>query len=202
MAPTDSLKAAARQVRRRDERQRAHRVQHRPVRHLQADPDRRRSHDHRGPRRLGSGQPLNRLGETGAWSVEALRLEFEELTLLGSDLLDTGFEMAEIDTPLLEDDDEGDGSEVATSSLPGAFTTSRLGDVWSLGQHRLICGDAREAAIYDRLLYGSELATLVRTDEPFNVANVGHVTGNPGHREFAVAHGEMSREEFASFNCA
>ena len=41
---------------------------------------------------------LNRLGETGAWNVEALRLEFEELTVLGSDLLDTGFEMAEIDT--------------------------------------------------------------------------------------------------------
>ena len=49
---------------------------------------------------------------------------------------------------------------------------------------------------------GSELATLVLTDEPFNVANVGHVTGNPGHREFAMAHGEMSREEFAAFNRA
>src|SRR5208283_5818804 len=76
---------------------------------------------------------LNRLGETGAWSVEALRLEFEELTVLGSDLLDTGFEMAEIDTLLLEDDDEGDGPELAASALPGAFATSRLGDVWSLG---------------------------------------------------------------------
>ncbi len=49
---------------------------------------------------------------------------------------------------------------------------------------------------------GSALATLVLTDEPFNVANVGHVTGNPGHREFAMAHGEMSREEFAAFNRA
>ena len=68
---------------------------------------------------------LNRLGETGAWSVEALRLEFEELTVLGSDLMDTGFEMAEIDTLLLEDDDEGEGSELAASSLPGAFATSR-----------------------------------------------------------------------------
>ena len=228
MAPTDSLKPATRQVRRRDERQRArHRVQHRPVRHLQADPDRRRSHDHRGPRVWEAAKArgiahvpcvvvdhldpndlrllriaLNRLGETGAWSVEALRLEFEELTVLGSDLLDTGFDMAEIDTLLLEDDDEGDGSELATSSLPGAFATSRLGDVWSLGQHRLIQGDAREAAVYDRLLDGSELATLVLTDEPFNVANVGHVTGNPDHREFAMAHGEMSREEFAAFNRA
>ena len=47
-----------------------------------------------------------------------------------------------------------------------------------------------------------ELASLVLTDEPFNVATVGHVTGNPDHREFAMAHGEMSREEFAAFNRA
>src|SRR5208337_1889447 len=112
---------------------------------------------------------LNRLGETGAWSVEALRLEFEELTVLGSDLSDTGFEMAEIDTVLLDDDEEGEGSELATSSLPGAFATSRLDDVWILGEHRLIQGDAREAAVYDRLMDGSEMASLVLTDEPFNV---------------------------------
>ena len=48
----------------------------------------------------------------------------------------------------------------------------------------------------------SGLARLVLTDEPFNVANVGHVTGNANHREFAMAHGEMSRQEFTSFNCA
>ena len=45
-----------------------------------------------------------------------------------------------------------------------------------------------------------EFAQLVLTDEPYNVANVGHVTSNADHREFAFAHGEMSREEFARFN--
>ena len=187
MAPTDSLKPAARQVRRRDERQRA-RIESsidrfgicKPIL-IAADRTIIEGHgiweaakargiahvpcvvvDHLDPNDLRLLRiALNRLGETGAWSVEALRLEFEELTVLGLDLLDTGFDMAEIDTLLLEDDDEGDGSELATSSLPGAFTTSRLGDVWSLGQHRLIRGDAREAAVYDRLLDGSELATLV-----------------------------------------
>ena len=79
---------------------------------------------------------------------------------------------------------------------------SRLGDVWILGHHRLIQGDARETASYDCLMGEGELASLVLTDEPFNVANVGHVTGNPDHREFAMAHGEMSREEFAAFNRA
>ena len=138
----------------------------------------------------------------GPWSVEALRLEFQELTVLGQDLLDTGFDMAGIDTLLLEDDDEGEGLEITASSLPGAFATSRLDDVWILGQHRLIQGDARDAAVYDRLMDGSGFARLVLTDEPFNVANVGHLTGNPDHREFAMAHGEMSREEFAAFNRA
>ena len=45
-----------------------------------------------------------------------------------------------------------------------------------------------------------EFAQLVLTDEPYNVANVGHVTGNADHRAFAFAHGEMSRDEFARFN--
>ena len=45
-----------------------------------------------------------------------------------------------------------------------------------------------------------EWARVVLTDEPYNVANVGHVTSNANHREFAFAHGEMSREAFAEFN--
>ena len=144
---------------------------------------------------------LNRLGETGAWDVEALRVEFEELTVLGFDLVDTGFEMAEIDTIMLdEDEDGGDGLVLGSAAAQASSAVSRLGDVWILGDHRLIQGDAREPAIYDRLMGEGELASLVLTDEPFNVANVGHVTGNPDHREFAMAHGEMSREEFAAFN--
>src|SRR5271157_6406364 len=168
-APTDSLKPATRQVRRRDERQRA-RIDSsidrfgicRPIL-IAADRTIIEGHgiweaakargianvpcvvvDHLDPDDLRLLRvALNRLGETGAWSVEALRLEFEELTVLGSDLLDTGFEMAEIDTLLLDDDEEGDGTELATSSLAGPFATSRLGDVWILGDHRLIQGDAR-----------------------------------------------------------
>jgi DNA modification methylase len=141
---------------------------------------------------------LNRLGETGAWDVEALRVEFAELTVLGCDLVETGFEMAEIDALMLEDGDEGEGSPFWPSTETRAI--SRLGEVWILGDHRLIQGDAREASVYDRLMGPSEQASLVLTDEPFNVANVGHVTGNPNHREFAMAHGEMGREEFSGFN--
>ena len=57
-----------------------------------------------------------------------------------------------------------------------------------------------ERETYEDLGRSREVAQLVLTDEPYNVANVGHVTSNPDHREFAFAHGEMSREEFARFN--
>jgi hypothetical protein len=142
---------------------------------------------------------LNRLGETGAWDPDALRLEFEELTVLGVDLVETGFETAEIDGLMLLDDDEDLVSEVPA---PQRFETavSSLGDIWVLGDHRLAHGDARDAALYDRLMRPGEFAQLVVTDEPYNVVNVGHVTSNVDHREFAFAHGEMTREEFARFN--
>jgi ParB-like nuclease domain len=143
---------------------------------------------------------LNRLGETGAWDPEALRLEFEELTVLGVDLVETGFETAEIDGVMLLDDEE----DVAAGEVPAPqrleTAVSHLGDIWILGDHRLAHGDARDAALYGRLMPPGEFARLVLTDEPYNVANVGHVTNNADHREFAFAHGEMSREDFAQFN--
>ena len=143
---------------------------------------------------------LNRIAETGAWDMEALRLEFEELMVLGEDLLATGFEMAEIDMMLLEDCDDAGGAEL--DMPPPLAMTSRPGDVWNLGEHRLTQGDAREPDVFARLMGEGELATFVSTDPPFNVPTVGHVTGNPDHREFACAHGEMTREQFAAFNRA
>jgi DNA modification methylase len=145
---------------------------------------------------------LNRIAETGAWEVEALRLEFEELIVLGEDISATAFEMAEIDTLLLKDCDDASGAELDVPPSPPQIATSRRGDVWILGDHRLIQGDARQPEVYALLMWEGELATFVLTDPPYNVPNVGHVTGNADHREFACAHGEMSREEFANFNRA
>jgi DNA modification methylase len=77
---------------------------------------------------------------------------------------------------------------------------TRLGDVWQIGKHRLICGDALEAETYARLL-GSERAQMVFADAPYNVPIAGHVSGlgQVQHREFTMASGEMSREEFTGF---
>ena len=111
-----------------------------------------------------------------------------------------GLKPAEIDGLMLLDDDEDLAAGEAPAPQPLETAVSRLGDLWVLGDHRLAHGDARDAALYDQLMRPGEFAQLVLTDEPYNVANVGHVTSNADHREFAFAHGEMSREEFAGFN--
>ena len=134
---------------------------------------------------------LNRLGETGVWNEEMLACELEELIDAGEDVLVTGFEEPEIDALLLPDDDpqadEEENIPVATSPA-----VSKPGDLWNLGDHRLLQGDARDPVSYPPLFDDGELARLVLTDEPYNVPNVGHVTSNAGHREFAMAAGEMS----------
>lgn len=77
---------------------------------------------------------------------------------------------------------------------------SRLGDIWELGRHRLICGDARDAEVMQRLLKNGQ-ADMVFTDPPYNVPIDGHVCGlgSVKHREFAMAAGEMSEAEFTRF---
>jgi DNA modification methylase len=77
---------------------------------------------------------------------------------------------------------------------------SRKGDLWILGSHRLLCGDARSYSDYARLLEG-QTADLVLTDPPFNCRIDGNVSGlgKIRHEEFAMASGEMSEAEFTSF---
>ena len=72
--------------------------------------------------------------------------------------------------------------------------------VWILGDHRIVCGDARAEDAY-RSLLGTDQAQMVFTDPPFNVRIDGHVggLGKVKHREFAMASGEMSRTEFVAF---
>jgi DNA modification methylase len=77
---------------------------------------------------------------------------------------------------------------------------TRLGDVWQLGRHRLICADARDLSTYAALM-GDEQADVLFTDPPYNVPIDGFVggKGKVERREFAMASGEMSRAEFVDF---
>lgn len=142
---------------------------------------------------------VNRLGELGQWEFDQLKLEFEELVLEDVDLDVSGFTDLEIDQVVLgEDADEPE--EVALAPDGALEPMARPGDVFCLGEHRVACGDARDPELVARLMAGAE-ARLVLTDVPFNVPIRGHVTGGD-HREFAMASGEMSSEEFQAFNLA
>jgi DNA modification methylase len=150
------------------------------------------------PERRALSIALNRLGETGEWDVEALTIEFEELIELNEDIVTTGFDLAEVDALLLEDDSDAPEAE-EVPPLPES-QVSQPGDLWVMGEHRLLQGDARDRDVYARLVGPSEGVRLVLTDVPFNVPIRGHCTGQKHHREFAIAHGELSREEFDAFN--
>ncbi len=146
----------------------------------------------------------NRLAENAGWDRELLAIEFQYLAELDLDfdLAITGFELPEID--ILIDELNADGGELdAADAVPDVVdgpAVTQPGDVWIIGKHRLICGNALEAETYERLL-GNERAQMVFTDPPYNVPIAGHVSGlgKVTHREFAMASGEMSSEAFTQF---
>lgn len=119
----------------------------------------------------------------------------------GFDISITGFEMAEIDVLIGEGQDAGkdDPADKIPAIEPGPAVT-QLGDIWTIGHHRLICGDATNSATGARFLDGAK-AEMVFTDPPYNVKIDGHVggLGKVEHREFARASGEMSEAEFTGF---
>jgi DNA modification methylase len=145
----------------------------------------------------------NRLAELAGWDREILGLELQGLAELDLDFdLDiTGFETAEIDILIgeLEAAEDEDSADEAPEPAEGPAVT-RPGDIWTIGKHRLICGDATDPEVYARLLEGAE-AQMVFSDPPYNVAVDGHVggLGKTKHREFAMASGEMNEAEFTAF---
>ncbi|WP_375462179.1 site-specific DNA-methyltransferase [uncultured Enterovirga sp.] len=139
---------------------------------------------------------LNRLQEKGSWDLDGLKLEFQELLLDDIDLRVTGFDLDEIDQILLDEEPS------AVERLPPVPKQSdvRPGDLYGLGESRVVCGNALDPDVLSRLM-GGKLARLILTDQPFNVPIQGHVTGGR-HEEFAMASGEMSTEEFLDFTKA
>jgi DNA modification methylase len=145
----------------------------------------------------------NRLAEKAGWDRQILAIELQGLIELDVEIELTRFETAEIDL-LLEDAHEANGApRGAEDNVPqhsSSPAVTRIGDLWLLGQHRLLCGDARDKTAYDRLLEGAK-AEFVFTDPPYNVAIDGNVCGlgRIRHRDFAMGCGEMSEAEFTTF---
>lgn len=145
----------------------------------------------------------NKLAANAGWDSELLAIELGALLDLDFDVSLTGFSIPDVDM-ILHDAEEA--TEIvpvsAADEMPGAgaVQVSRLGDLWQLGPHRLLCGDAREPTGYKTLLAGEE-AGIMFTDPPYNVKIPGNVSGlgRKRHANFVMASGEMSSEEFTSF---
>jgi DNA modification methylase len=145
----------------------------------------------------------NKLAQNAGWDRELLAIELQALVDLDFDVELTGFSIAEVDLIL----EEANESSLSESNEPenkhpalSEAAVTRLGDLWQLGRHRLVCGDSR---IVDttKALMGTDRANLIFTDPPYNVPIDGHVSGlgRTQHREFAMAVGEMSSADFTGF---
>ena len=141
---------------------------------------------------------VNRLGEKGEWNLEELKFEFEELIVADAPIEVSGFALDEIDHIVLGEADHA-VEEGPLAPEAGAVAVARIGDVFDLGPHRIVCGSATEPEALRRLMEGDPSARLILTDEPYNAPIAGHVTGGK-HREFAMASGEMTDAEFLAFN--
>lgn len=141
----------------------------------------------------------NQLTLNSVWDDQLLAEQFKELSLqdLDFDLDVTGFGMGEIDLRIEALQQGPDPADVLPEPEAGP-TVSKPGDLWRLGRHTILCGDALRADSYQRLL-GPEKAQMVFTDPPYNVPIDGHASGlgSIRHREFAMGAGEMSEWEFA-----
>lgn len=109
----------------------------------------------------------NRIAENAGWDDELLKVELAELKLGDFDLALLGFNEDELDQLLQDESQEGLTDEDAVPETP-AQPISKPGDIWTLGEHRVLCGDATDPACYKALL-GDELADMVFTDPPYNV---------------------------------
>jgi DNA modification methylase len=134
----------------------------------------------------------NKIALNAGWDEELLALELKALMSTDEFSVDvTGFSIAEVDQLIdgLAPEEPGDPADDEVANSEEAPSRCRPGDIWRMGPHRLICGDALDPKI------------MVFSDPPYNVAIGGNVSGlgKIQHREFAMASGEMTRAEFVAF---
>lgn len=146
----------------------------------------------------------NRLAEQAGWDQDILAIELQHLTEIDVDfdVTLTGFEMGEVDV-ILGASDQPAAKDDPADHMPAVAlgpAITRSGDIWQIGRHRLICGDATVPKAYAKLLHGAK-AQMVFTDPPYNLKIDGHVSGlgSLRHREFAVASGELDAAAFTRF---
>lgn len=138
------------------------------------------------PERELTEQEIKKIGiisnrHSGEWDMDKLANEFEDI------LEELGFDdlLPEVKLEVKEDDYE-EPEELSV--------TVKTGEVWALGEHRLLCGDSTSKNDVDLLMNGQS-AQMVFTDPPYNIA----YEGMAGKKRKAIANDKMSTEEFRQF---
>ncbi|CCB66724.1 DNA methyltransferase [Hyphomicrobium sp. MC1] len=158
--------------------------------------------DHLNPVELEAlSLALNRIGEIGKYNLDKLRDRMVAIESHGIELISTGFTLPEIDQIKLEPlpiEHNSEEDEGADDTVVGP--TSRAGDLFRLGRHQLLCGDALDEASYKRVLSGSA-AHAAFTDPPYNCRIEGFVggLGKHKHEDFVMFAGKESEAEFRKF---
>ena len=149
----------------------------------------------------------NRLTEISTWDDRLLAEQLRDLSLHGLDftLEATGFEVGEIDLRIASLEEPPERDDDPADVVPGVSagpSLSKVGDLWDLDRHRLLCGSALETPAFAALM-GEEQAAMGFTDPPYKVPIEGHASGLGAthHRPFPMASGEMDSTEFTSFLC-
>jgi DNA modification methylase len=146
----------------------------------------------------------NRLAQLATWNDRLLAENLKALSEveINFSLEATGFQMGEIDVLIegLAPATKGEADPADLLPRQAKRQVSRAGDIWTLGRHRVYCGDARERSAY-RAVMDNKRAAMVLTDPPFNVPIDGYASGFGAvhHKEFQMACGEMNEAEFERF---
>lgn len=133
----------------------------------------------------------NKTAELAEWDFELLDLELDDIEL---DMSQFGFELA---------DDEEPAEIVEDEAPEDVETRCKLGDIWQLGTHRLICGDSTDPAVIDRLMHGVK-AKLLLTDPPYGISVVSVDKKVGGDKPFGskgkVGYGQKGKNKILDCN--
>lgn len=139
----------------------------------------------------------NAIAERSGFDKSILRDELSGLLEIGYELELTGVDSLTIDTLLsFDSDDESKEDDVVLPEIADE-PVCRVGDLWEIGEHRLLVGDARDPASYERLL-GDDRIQMIITDPPYGCAIENNVSGGGRvqHKNFVAGSGETSLTEF------
>lgn len=136
----------------------------------------------------------NRTNEETEWDDELLSIELKGLQGLNFDLSLTGFDLRQVTGYVRSGPVEGEDDIPPVPKKP----VTKRGDLWILGEHRLLCGDATSAEDVARLMNG-ERAGLMNTDPPYGVGYANNERPNPGVAKPRVAKDDLRDEGLQAF---